>query len=174
MLEQVGPADVPAYSRTVRRLLAPGGVAVIQSIAVDDRAAPVNRWMTRYIFPGGHLPSLPQLVRAAEAGGLKILDMEIMRGHYAETLLHWRMRFLLNRDRITALYDERFVRMWEFYLAGCEYFFRCQHGMVVQLQLSDDNKAEPESRDYITELETEFRDRLCRNDHSGKKRASAI
>ena len=173
MLEHVGPADVPAYFRTVRRLLAPGGVAVIHSIAVHDRAAPVNRWMTRYIFPGGHLPSLPQLVRAAEAGGLKILDMEIMRGHYAETLLHWRMRFLRNRDRITALYDERFVRMWEFYLAGCEYFFRCQHGMVVQLQLSDDHQAVPESRDYITELETEFRDRLCRNDHSGKKRASA-
>ena len=173
MLEHVGPADVPAYFRTVRRLLAPGGVAVIHSIAVHDRAAPVNRWMTRYIFPGGHLPSLPQLVRAAEAGGLKILDMEIMRGHYAETLLHWRMRFLRNRDRITALYDERFVRMWEFYLAGCEYFFRCQHGMVVQLQLSDDHQAVPESRDYITELETQFRDRLCRNDHSGKKRASA-
>ena len=173
MLEHVGPADVPAYFRTVRRLLAPGGVAVIHSIAVHDRATPVNRWMTRYIFPGGHLPSLPQLVRAAEAGGLKILDMEIMRGHYAETLLHWRMRFLRNRDRITALYDERFVRIWEFYLAGCEYFFRSQHGMVVQIQLSDDHQAVPESRDYITELETEFRDRLCRNDHSGKKRASA-
>jgi len=122
---------------------------------------------------GGHLPSLPQLVRAAEAGGLKILDMEIMRGHYAETLLHWRMRFLRNRNRITALYDKRFVRMWEFYLVRCEYFFRCKHGMVVQLKLSDDHQAVPESRDYITDLETEFRDRLCRNDHSGKKRASA-
>ena len=99
--------------------------------------------------------------------------MEIMRGHFAETLFHRRMRFLRNRDRITALYAEGFVRMWEFYLAGCEYFFRCQHGMVVQLQLSDDHQAVPESRDYITEPETEFRDRLCRNNHSGKKRASA-
>ena len=171
MLEHVGPAAVPAYFKTVGRLLASGGVAVIHSIAVHDRAAPVNRWMTKYIFPGGHLPSLPQLVRAAEAGGLKILDMEIMRGHYAETLLHWRMRFLRNRDRITALYDERFVRMWEFYLAGCEYFFRCQHGMIVQLQLSNDHQAVPESRGYITELETEFRNRLCRNDPSGKTRA---
>ena len=173
MLEHVGPADVPAYFQTVRRLLGAGGVAVIYSITVHERAAPLNRWVIRYIFPGGHLPSLPQLVRATEAGGLKILDMKIIRGHYAETLLHWRMRFLRNRDRITALYDERFVRMWEFYLAGCEYFFRCQHGMVVQPQLSDDHQAVPESRDYITELETEFRDRLCRNDHSGKKRASA-
>ena len=129
--------------------------------------------MTRYNFSGGHLPSILKLFHAAEAGRLKILDMEIMRGHYAETLLHWRMRFLRNRDRITALYDECFVRMWEFYLAGCEYFFRCQHGMVVQLQLSDDHQAVLESRDYITDLETKFRDRLCRNDHSGKKRASA-
>ena len=133
----------------------------------------LNRWMTRYIFPGGHLPSLPQLVRAAEAGELKILDMEIMRGHYAETLLHWRMRFLRNRERITELYDERFVQMWEFYLAGCEYFFRCQHGMVVWSLLSDGHQAVPESWDYNTELETEFRDRLCPNNHSGKKRASA-
>ena len=74
--------------------------------------------MTRYIFPGGHLPSLPQLVRAAEAGRLKNLDMKIMRSHYAETLLLWRMRFLRNRDRISGLYDKSFVRMWEFYLAG--------------------------------------------------------
>ena len=125
MLEHVSLADVPTYFQTVRRLLAPGGMAVIHSIAVHDRAAPVNRWMSRYIFLGSRLPSLPQLVRAAEAGGLKILDMEIMRGHYAETLLHWRMRFLRNRERITALYDERFVRIWEFYLAGCEYFFQC-------------------------------------------------
>ena len=110
-MEHVGPADVPAYFRTVKRLPAPGGLAVIHSIAVHDRAAPVNKWMTRYIFPKSHLPSVPQLVRAAEAGGLKILNMEIMRGHYAETLLHWRMRFLRNRDRITALYEERVMRM---------------------------------------------------------------
>ena len=86
-------------------------------------------------LPSFTSPACPR----AEAGGLKILDMEIIRGHYAETLLHWRVRFLRNRDQITTLYDERFVRMWEFYLAGCEYFFRCQHGMVVQLQLPDDH-----------------------------------
>ena len=83
------------------------------------------------------------------------------------------MRFLRNRDRITALYDERFVRMWEFYLAGCEYFFRCQHGMVVQFQLSDDHQAVPKSRGYISGLEQTFRDKLCQNAPSGKKNASA-
>ncbi len=173
MLEHVGPAAISTYFGVVRRLLAPGGVAVIHSIAVHDRAAPVNRWLTRYIFPGGYLPSIPQLVRAAEAEGLKILDAEILRGHYAETLRHWRMRFLAHRDRMAALYDSRFVRMWEFYLAGCEYFFRCQHGMVVHLQLSDDHQAVPDSRGYIIAMEHEFRDRLCRKDPSGKKRASA-
>ena len=131
MLEHVGTAAVPAYFKMVARLLASGGVAVIHSIAVNDQAAPVNRWVTKYIFPSSHLSSLPQFIRAADAGEQKILDMEIMRGHYAKTLLHWRMRFLRNSNRITALYDEDFMRMRKFYLAGCEYFFRYQHGMVV-------------------------------------------
>ena len=173
MLEHVGPSNIPTYFSTVRRLLAPGGVAVIHSIAVHNRSGPVNRWMGRYIFPGGYLPSVRQLVSAAEAQGLKILDMEIMRGHYAETLRHWRARFLAQRRRITELYDDRFVRMWEFYLVGCEYFFRCQHGMVVQLQLSDDHQAVPKSRGYISGLEQTFRDKLCQNAPSGKKNASA-
>ena len=83
------------------------------------------------------------------------------------------MRFLSDRDRIIELHVERFVRMWEFYYAGCKYFLHCQHGIVIQLQLSNDHQVVPESRDYITELETEFRNWLCRNDHFGKKRASA-
>ena len=173
MLEHVGPSNIPTYFSTVRRLLAPGGVAVIHSIAVHNRSGPVNRWMGRYIFPGGYLPSVRQLVSAAEAQGLKILDMEIMQGHYAETLRPWRARFMAQRRRITELYDDRFVRMWEFYLVGCEYFFRCQHGMVVQLQLSDDHQAVPKSRVYISGLEQTFRDKLCQNAPSGKKNASA-
>lgn len=172
MLEHVGPASIPVYFNTVRRLLAPGGVAVIHTIAVHGQAEPVNRWLTRYIFPGGYLPSVQQLAAAAETSGLKILDLEIMRGHYAETLRHWRQRFLARRDHVTTLYDARFVRMWEFYLVGCEYFFRCQHGMVVQLQLSDDHQAVPKSRRYITELEQTFKDRLCQDSPSGKPKAS--
>ena len=173
MLEHVGPASIPTYFSMVRRLLAPGGVAVIHSIAVHNKSGPVNRWLSRYIFPGGYLPSTQQLVGTAEAHGLKILDVEIMRGHYAETLRHWRVRFLAQRDQVAALYDERFIRMWEFYLVGCEYFFRCQHGMVVQLQLSDDHQAVPKSRQYITLLEQIFRDRLCQNAPSGKTNTSA-
>ena len=128
----------------------------------------MNRWLTRYIFPGGYLPSIRQLVRATEGRGIKILDMEVMRGHYAETLRHWRLRFLAQRERMTEINDARFVRMWEFYLLGCKYFFRCQHGMVVQLLLSDDQKAVPESRSFISNLEDQFRNRLCQDAPSGK------
>ena len=172
MLEHVGPRNYGTYFDRVAALLAPGGVALIHSIAVHRHAAPVNRWLTRYIFPGGYLPSIEQLLRAAEGRGLKLLDLEVMRDHYARTLRHWRHRFLANRDAMEALYDARFVRMWEFYLLGCEYFFRKQHGMVVQLLLSDDHLAVPVSRAYLHDLETEFRAILCRHSPSGNARHS--
>ena len=168
MLEHVGPRGLPVFFDKIRSSLRPGGVALIHSIAVHHRARPVNRWLTRYIFPGGYLPSIQQLIRATEGRGIKILDMEVMRGHYAETLRHWRLRFMAQRDRMTDIYDARFVRMWEFYLLGCEYFFRCQHGMIVQLLLSDDQKAVPESRSFIGNLEDQFRNRLCQDAPSGK------
>ena len=172
MLEHVGPRNYATYFDRVAGLLAPGGVALVHSIAVHRRAAPVNRWLTRYIFPGGYLPSIEQLVRATSGRGWKLLDLEVMRGHYADTLRHWRLRFLANRDRIQELYDSRFVRMWEFYLLGCEYFFRSQRGMVVQLLLSDDHLAVPDSRAYLHDLETEFRAILCRNSPSGNAKHS--
>jgi len=172
MLEHVGPRNYATYFDRIADLQAPGGVALIHSIAVHHRAAPVNRWLTRYIFPGGYLPSIEQLVRASAGRGWKLLDLEVMRGHYADTLRHWRVRFLANQDRIQALYDARFVRMWEFYLLGCEYFFRCQRGMVVQLLLSDDHLAVPDSRAYLQDLETEFRGKICRNFPSGNARRS--
>ena len=167
MLEHVGPRNYATYFDRIAELLAPGGVALIHSIAVHRHAAPVNRWLTRYIFPGGYLPSIEQLVHATEGRGWKLLDLEVMRAHYAGTLRHWRHRFLASRERVEALYDARFVRMWEFYLLGCEYFFRKQHGMVVQLVLSDDHLAVPVSRAYLHDLETEFRAILCRNSPSG-------
>ena len=173
MLEHVGPRGLPVFFNKVRTSLAPGGVALIHTIAVHHRARPVNRWLTRYIFPGGYLPSIQQLMKASEGRGLKVLDMEVMRGHYAETLRHWRLRFQQHDERMTEIHDARFVRMWNFYLLGCEYFFRCQHGMVVQLQLSDNHNAVPESRSFISNLENDFRNRLCRNVPSGKTSHSA-
>jgi cyclopropane-fatty-acyl-phospholipid synthase len=173
MLEHVGPRNYAAYFDKIADLLAPGGVALVHSIAVHRRARPVNRWLTRYIFPGGYLPSLQQLVQASSGRGWKLLDLEVMRGHYADTLRHWRHRFLANRDRMEQLHDDRFVRMWEFYLLGCEYFFRSQNGMIVQLLLSDDHLAVPDSRAYLHDLETAFRNILCQNSPSGNKRHSA-
>lgn len=133
----------------------------------------MNRWLTRYIFPGGYLPSIEQLVRATSGRGWKLLDLEVVRGHYANTLRHWCLRFLANRDRIQVLYDARFVRMWEFYLLGCEFFFRSLHGIVVQLLLSGVHLAVPDSRAYLHDLETEFRATLCRNSPSGNAKLSA-
>ena len=128
--------------------------------------------MTKYIFPGGYLPSIEQLVHATDRRRLKITDMEVLRGHYAETLRHWRLRFLANRQAIEDHYDLRFIRMWEFYLLGCEYFFRGQQAMVVQLQLAHDQFAVPAPRHYIEDLETEFRATLCRISPSGNKNRS--
>jgi len=120
MLEHVGPRGLSVFFDRLRDRLAPGGVALIHSIAVHRRARPVNRWLTRYIFPGGYLPSIQQLVSVTEGRGLKLLDMEVMRGHYADTLRHWRLRFRDHHDSMTVIHDARFVRMWEFYLLGCE------------------------------------------------------
>ena len=169
MLEHVGPRNYGAYFDKVADLLAADGIAVVHTIAVHGKAAPVNRWLTKYIFPGGYLPSIEQLVRATDRRRLKITDMEVMRGHYAETLRHWRLRFLENHAKIEALYGPRFIRMWEFYLLGCEYFFRCQQGMVVQLQLAHDQFAVPEPRHYLQEMETEFRTVLCQKTPSGNE-----
>ncbi len=102
------------------------------------------------------------MIVATEHQGLKIIDLEIMRGHYAETLRHWRTNFHANISEIRKVYDERFVRMWDFYLLGCEYFFRTQQGMVFQLQLAHDQMAVPINRQYMCKLEAEFKEILCR------------
>ena len=169
MLEHVGPGNFGTYFRKVRELLNADGIAVIHSIGVHGRARPVNRWLQKYIFPGGFLPSLDQMVAATEMQGLKILDLETMRGHYAETLKHWRMNFHANIEDVRNHYDDTFIRMWNFYLLGCEYFFRLQHGMVLQLQLAHDQMAAPANRRYIGDLQDKFRDILCKDSPSGKQ-----
>lgn len=172
MLEHVGPDNFSSYFNKVKSLLTDDGLAVIHTIGVHHRAGPVNRWITKYIFPGGYLPSVAQMIRNTEERGLKLLDLEIMRGHYAETLRQWRLRFLAHKADMTKLYDARFVRMWEFYLVGCEYFFRRQHGMVMQLQLAKDQMAAPMSRHHIWKREQEFKDRLWTQHPSGQQNPS--
>jgi cyclopropane-fatty-acyl-phospholipid synthase len=108
-----------------------------------------NPWLRKYVFPGGYSPALSEVTAAVERSGLWLTDLEIWRLHYARTLAEWRRRFALNRDAVAALRDERFCRMFEFYLSGCEWAFRVAGHMVWQAQLARRPDAVPLSRDYL-------------------------
>jgi len=153
MFEHVGVGHYRKYFEKVRDLLEDDGVAVIHTIGSAAGPAATNAWINKYIFPGGYTPALSEILPAIERAGLYVTDVEILRLHYAETLKTWRHRFNLNRARIAALYDERFCRMWEFYLAGAEASFR--HGGLVnfQIQLTKRIDVVPLTRDYISEWE---------------------
>ncbi len=153
MFEHVGTSHYRDFFAKVRNLLTEDGVAVLHSIGRMEEPGGANPWLRKYIFPGGYCPALSEVMQAVERVGLWVTDVEILRLHYAETLREWRRRFDSNRDRIRALYDERFCRMWEFYLAGSEVSFRHMRMMVFQMQLTRHQEAVPLTRDYITEFE---------------------
>jgi cyclopropane-fatty-acyl-phospholipid synthase len=153
MFEHVGVNYYRAFFEKCATLLKPDGVMVLHSIG---RAAPptaTNPFIRKHIFPGGYIPALSEVLPAIEKAGLMVTDVEILRLHYAETLKHWRERFMANRERAKAIYDERFCRMWEFYLAGAEASFRWQDLMVFQIQLAHKNDTVPLTRDYIGKCE---------------------
>jgi len=156
MFEHVGTAHYPEFFRTVRDRLSDDGVALIHSIGRIDPPGGTNPWLRKYIFPGGYTPALSEVLAPVERTGLWVTDIEILRLHYAETLRAWRERFMANRERVKALYDERFCRMWEFYLAGCEVSFRHMGQMVFQMQLARRQDAVPLTRDYITDRERDL------------------
>ncbi len=151
MFEHVGWRHYHEFFTKLRDLLADDGVAVLHTIAYIGEPFPTNPWLDKYIFPGGYVPSLSEILKVTEQVGLWVTDVEVLRLHYAETLRHWRDRLMANRDEIAALYDERFCRMWEYYLAGCEVAFRHQGHMVAHLQLAKSIDAVPITRDYITD-----------------------
>jgi cyclopropane-fatty-acyl-phospholipid synthase len=153
MFEHVGAPQYPTFFAKVRDLLKPDGVAVLHSIARSEGPGTTNAWFRKYIFPGGYSPALSEVVPHIEQAGLWATDIEILRLHYAETLAEWRRRFMANRDEVKALYDERFCRMWEFYLVGAELSFRRQGHMNIQIQMAKDINAVPLTRDYIYEFE---------------------
>jgi len=126
---------------------------VVHSIGRFDGPNETNSWVQKYIFPGGYIPALSEVLPAIEKSGLLVTDIEILRLHYAETLKHWRDRFMARWDEAAALFDERFCRMWEFYLASSESAFRQQGLMVFQIQLARKLTAVPLTRDYIYEAE---------------------
>ncbi len=149
MFEHVGLGYYGDYFDTIHRALKPDGVALVHAIGRSDGPSHTNAWVRKYIFPGGYSPALSEVLPAVERSGLVSTDIEILRLHYAQTLALWRWRFAANRDAIAALYDERFCRMFEFYLAGSELAFRRQGHMVWQLQLARSQEAVPLTRDYM-------------------------
>jgi cyclopropane-fatty-acyl-phospholipid synthase len=153
MFEHVGVPNYPVFFETVKRCLRPDGVAVLHSIGRLEGPDVTNPWIAKYIFPGGYSPALSEVLKPLEKSGLLVSDVEILRLHYAKTIAHWRRRFAANRDAIAALYDERFCRMFEFYLSGSELTFRLADHMNFQIQLLRDKEAAPLTRDYMTDQE---------------------
>jgi cyclopropane-fatty-acyl-phospholipid synthase len=151
MFEHVGVRYYGAFLRKVRELLTEDGVALLHAIGRMDGPGWTNPWLRKYIFPGGYAPALSEVLPAIERERLWVTDIEILRLHYAETLRLWRRRFAANRAKIAEIYDERFCRMWEFYLIGAELGFRRLGQMVFQIQLARRQDAVPLTRDYITE-----------------------
>jgi cyclopropane-fatty-acyl-phospholipid synthase len=151
MFEHVGAPNYQAFFDAIARLLTEDGVAVIHAIGQNHPSGRNQPWMAKYIFPGGYIPALSEVLPAVERAGLWVTDIEILRLHYADTLEAWRGRFAAHRDEIADLYDERFCRMWEFYLAVSEIAFRHRGCMVFQLQLAKRVDAVPLTRDYMTE-----------------------
>lgn len=149
MFEHVGVPHYRTYFAKVRGLLAEDGVALIHTIG---RAAPpsaTSPWIDKYIFPGGYIPALSEVMRAVEKEDLVADDIEVWRLHYAETLKHWHDRFVARQDEARALYDDRFCRMWRYYLLASELTFRFNRQVVFQLQLSRTQEAVPLTRDYL-------------------------
>jgi cyclopropane-fatty-acyl-phospholipid synthase len=157
MFEHVGVNHYDEFFGKVRDLLAPDGVALLHTIGRTDGPGAANPWVTKYIFPGGYAPALSEIMASIERSKLYVADVEVLRLHYAETLKQWRIRFLRNWSKAAALYDERFCRMWEFYLAAFEVAFRCDNLVVFQIQLTKRLEVLPITRDYMLDGERAMR-----------------
>jgi len=149
MFEHVGVPHYETYFSAVRDLLTPDGIALIHTIGRARPPGSTSPWVTKYIFPGGYVPSLSEISRAFEHQGLIATDVEVWRLHYADTLRQWHDRFMANIEKARALYDERFCRMWRYYLIASELTFRLNKQVVFQVQLSPVQDAVPLTRDYM-------------------------
>jgi cyclopropane-fatty-acyl-phospholipid synthase len=156
MFEQVGVKYYDTYFRKIADCLTDAGVALVHTIGRDDGPGATNPWISKYIFPGGYIPSLSEFIPSIERAGLVITDLETLRGHYVPTLRAWRQRFMRNWDKAAALYDERFCRMWEFYLTVAEMSFRHDGQVIYQIQLAKRTTTLPVTRDYMLDTEREM------------------
>jgi cyclopropane-fatty-acyl-phospholipid synthase len=157
MFEHVGVGFYDAFFRKCEQLLADDGVVLLHAIGRSGPPSITNPWIAKYIFPGGYIPALSEVLPAIERAHLVVTDVEILQLHYAETLKAWRERFLAHRDEVLRLYDQRFVRMWEFYLACSEMAFREVDAVVFQIQMAKQKGITPATRDYITQEEARLR-----------------
>lgn len=156
MFEHVGIDYFKGFFRQVYDLLSEDGIALLHTIGRIDGCGFTDPWIHKYIFPGGYLPALSEILPAMEKTRLWTTDIEVLRLHYAKTIKCWRQRFLANRTKAEVLYDERFCRLWEYYLTISEITFRYLATTVFQIQLAKSQDAVPLTRDYIGELESGF------------------
>jgi cyclopropane-fatty-acyl-phospholipid synthase len=157
MFEHVGVNHYDTFFGKSAQLLTDDGVMVLHSIGRSEGPSRTSPWISKYIFPGGYIPSLSEVLPRIEKSGLLVTDIEILRLHYAETLRHWRERFLAHREEVERIYDQHFERMWEFYLASSEMAFREQNLMVMQIQIAKRQGVTPITRDYIAREEQRLR-----------------
>ena len=149
MFEHVGRKFYKTYFNQVSKLLKEDGISLIHTIGSVNSPRDPQPWITKYIFPGGYTPSLSEIAGPIEKSGLIISDMEVLRMHYSHTLRHWKERFLSKKQEVLEMFDEKFMRMWEFYLASCEMVFKWGDQVVFQLQLTKNFTSVPNTRDYI-------------------------
>tara|TARA_Y100000992_G_scaffold288256_1_gene241806 strand:- start:4724 stop:5911 length:1188 start_codon:yes stop_codon:yes gene_type:complete len=149
MFEHVGRKFYKKFFKQVENLLTNDGVALIHTIGSVNPPRDPHPWITKYIFPGGYTPSLSEVTNPIEKAGLVVSDIEVLRLHYSHTLRHWKENCLKNKEKIIKMFDEKFFRMWEFYLAGCEVAFKWGDQVVYQFQLTKDYTSIPVTRDYI-------------------------
>jgi cyclopropane-fatty-acyl-phospholipid synthase len=157
MFEHVGVGFYEAFFGKCASLLANDGLMLLHTIGRSSPPGITNPWIAKYIFPGGYIPALSEVVPAVERAGLIVTDIEVLQLHYADTLKAWRERFLAHRDEAVKLYDQRFVRMWEFYLACSEMAFREADMVVFQIQMAKRKGVAPQTRDYIAQEEARLR-----------------
>jgi len=151
MFEHVGVPNYQEYFETISSRLKSDGVALVHTIGRTDGPSATNPWIAKHIFPGGYSPALSEMMLAVEKSGLCVTDVEVWRLHYAQTLRDWRSRFEVNLDRARQLYDDRFCRMWRFYLVVSELAFELNNHVVFQVQLAKKQDSVPLTREYLAE-----------------------
>jgi cyclopropane-fatty-acyl-phospholipid synthase len=159
MFEHVGVQHYPEFFAKANALLSDDGVMLLHSIGHMSPPGTASPWLRKYIFPGAYSPALSEVFTAVEQASLWVTDLEFLRLHYARTLQHWYRRFEANRTKIAAMYDERFCRMWEFYLISAEMMFLTGSQLVFQMQLARKRDAVPVVRDYITDAQRRYREK---------------